>query len=252
LITYTPSKPIENLWTSCTWSGNPTLEEVAHAFYDQITDSIIAQCSEQSTLSTIANYQNEGAYFVYSRKYKCWYLWLMTPFFTPVRYNGATDAQPIGTGYFTELKFLAKSQPVDAWFNATSVQLIDIETSWKTPYIQRPLGHKANQQRLFFENTSSGYIEKIRVIFDNSDYNAPFGFYTQNSVTQINPNNFGDSSLDITANTSNQYKGLAGATGLGGSISVQHTLRKKSGSSSTQRQGIYGSILLVEDGNELF
>lgn len=247
-----PTRPIENLWAACTWSSNVLLPEVAHAFYDQITDSVIIQCSEQATLSNVANYENEGAYFVYSRKYKAWYLWLMTPMFTPVRYNEQTSAQPIGTAYFTELKFLAKSQPVDAWFNTSAVLLIDIETSWKTPYIQNEAGHKANQERMFFENTSSGYLEKIRVIFDNSDYNAPFGFYTQSMVTQINPNNFGDSTLDISTNSSNQYTGLAGATGIGGSISIQHTLKKKLGSSSDQRQSIYGSILLVEDGNELF
>lgn len=248
-----PTRPIENLWTSCVWSGNPTLPEAAHAFYDQITDSIIVQCSELSTLIQIGDYQNEGAYFVYSRKYKAWYLWLMTPFFTPIRYNDATSAQPVGTGYFTELKFLAKNQPVDAYFNATANVLIDIETSWKTPYIQSEgIAHKVNQQRLFFENTISGYFEKARVIFDYSDYNAPFGFYTQSMVTQINPNNYGDSTLDKNSNTSNQYNGLLGATGQGGGYSIQHTQKKKALSSSSQRQAIYGSILYVEDGKELF
>lgn len=248
-----PSRPIENLWTSCQWSANRNLPEVSHAFYDQITDSIIVQCSELNTLIQIANYENEGAYFVYSRKYKAWSLWLMTPLFTPVRYNSPTDSAPIGTGYFTELKFLATSQPVDSWFDSSTVQYIDIETSWKTPYIQSEgIAHKINQQRVFFENTNSGYFEMVRAIFDYSDYNAPFGFYTQSTVTPINPENFGSSTLDMNANSSSQYNGLLGAYGQGGSYSIQHTQKKKVGSNSSQRQAIYGCTLYVEDGKELY
>lgn len=242
-----PGRAIENIWSGVFWASSVALPEVSHSFYDPRLDAVITQCSEKSSgyinLGTIAEYQNEGLYFVYLRKYRAWAVWYATPMFAPFVY-------PYGTAYNGEIKTISYTDIVDQYDGSNT---IDIESSWKTPYFASAgPGAKVNGVRVFFENTVSGYFDKVRVIFDRSDYNSALGWYTQSMVTQVNPGNYGDSVNDAVAKSFNQYNPLIGASGIGGKFSIQFTQKRKSGSSSSQLQSIYDANVYLQPGGNLF
>ena len=250
-----PTRPIENLWNTATWKSSVSDQEVSHSFYMASIDAIITMSSEQSigslyAYTDIADYQNEGVYYVYFRKYNAWGIWFAPPFFTPVQDDGVGGFW--GTSYASEIRtFGGPAFMRDSFLGVD----IDVETSWKTPYLSLPGGNglKVNGVRLFFENTISGYFHKVRAIFDNSDYNSvPFGWYTQSTVAQYNPGNYGEASNDSGAHTYNQYNPFLGVGGSGGAVSLQFTMKPKSGSLYSQRQSIYAANLILEDAGEMF
>ena len=260
-----PTLPIENLWATIgVWSSNVSLPEVSHSFYEPYTDSIITQTS--SGLETIANYQSEGYYLVYLRKYNAWALWIMTPLFAPI-IQDSSGAGVFGTSYAAALKYLATSPYADGSievvdrYGIPSTSKIPIETSWKTPYFtSKGAVHKLNGVRVFWEqknylNTIAGYFYKLRTIFDYSDYNSKYGWYTQSTVTQSDPGNFNQSDANLTANTASQYNTMIGAAGVGGAFSIQFSQKSSSAAQAiteAQTHNIYAATCLVEEGSEVF
>lgn len=255
-----PSRPIENLYQAVYYDGiSTTNPEYAHCYYidkvgDLNVDAIVVQCSEKNTgaaaLSTIANYGNEAACFVYFRKYKAWALWLAPPFFAPIReVSDVFYGLSYQNGQITKL---ISTTMVDI-YGALSTE-IDIETSWKTSYLS-PFAGKAqrvNGVRPFFSNSKSGHFEKIAVIADLSDYNAPWGFYTQSNVTNVPPGISNAEGLDLPANTWGQYNAIAAPQVIGGAVSVQLTQKKTAGSIGTYSQSLYAAVAYIEDGGDLF
>ena len=229
---------------------------MSHTFYEPFFDAIITQCSEKNygnyQFGTIAEYENEGIYFVYFRKYQAWAVWFSTPIFAPVNIVSISGTDfAIGTGYLCELKDYVYNSSVDIY---DSINSISIETSWKTPYYI-PDGNlnRLNGTRIFFENSSAyGYIEKIRSIFNYSDYNSLMSWYTQSMVTQVNPAVFSDTNVDLPQQASNQYTTIAGTGGQGGAISLQITFKPRSGSVLNQIQNIYTLLSRLEIGGESF
>lgn len=253
-----PSWPIENIWAGTFWVNSAVLPETSHCYYDSVLDAIITQSSDLSSgpnnFGLVANYSNEAMCFVYFRKYRAWTVWFTTPFFAPVVSRGSGGTTELyGTGYITHIVKLTRGNAIDQVTDGSTNIDIPIEASWKTPYVSPFEGRlqKVNGIRPYFEHSLSGYLEKCRVVFDNSDYNSTLGWYTQSMVSQINPGNYQDSKLDIAARQWKQYHERLGGGGIGGGFSVQFTQRAKSSSSATQSQSLYAAVAYVEDGGEL-
>lgn len=250
-----PTRAIENIWQGTFWNRSHLQEEVSHSFYEPRLDAIISQASEKTTgpnnFGLIADYFNSAMWFVYFRKYQAWAVWFTPPCYAPV-----LEASDIlyGTSETGELVKLVHGSAIDQ-YNGVS-QTISVEGTWKTPYVfsQMGKGHKVNGVRVFFENTLSGYFEKIRTVFDYSDFNAVLGWYPQSNAYSplTNPGSYQDSQLDMDAKSYNQYQALAGATGVGGGFSLQFTQKPKASSDATQTQSIYAATCYVEEGGDLF
>jgi hypothetical protein len=259
-----PSRPIENLWQAQTWStdspsyvgntsGLNTNAHCSHAFYLGVVgstsvDAII--CQAQTDTLSIASYQNVSISFIYHRKYKAWSIWYSTPFFKPVRLQAGAYYALSNSG---EIVTLDDDNFVDE-YTGGGANTIEIETSWKTPYVSPFSGtnQKLEGVRPFWKNSVSGYFEKIRAIFDYSDYNAPYGFYTQSTVTQINPGKYNDGQFDLAANTWNHYNEFKTLGGLGAGFSLQFTMKRKAASAAAQSQQLYAASALVNDGGAIF
>lgn len=254
-----PTRPIENAWKSVLWYfGSTTNPEVSYCKYLKNLDVVLCSCFEKQPGGTsfpyFAEYGSEAVIFAYHKKYKAWTLWGIAPFFWPVFDVGTSTISAYGTSYRKEVTALTPGSIVDQ--NGTSGSLVDIsiETSWKTPYFAafEGVGNKVNSVRVWFENTISGYFEKVRAIFDYSDYNVSLGWYTQSTVTQVSPANYGDGKEDGANQASNQYHPIIGASGAGGGVSFQFTQKAKSGSSTTQNQSIYAATAYIEEAGELW
>ena len=129
----------------------------------------------------------------------------------------------------------------------------DIETSWKTPFISPFAGRvqKITGIRPYWQNTVSGYLHKIRAIFDYSDLNSNWGFYTQSSAAaQVNPGNYTEGQIDEGAVSWKWYNNLLPIEGMGGGFSVQITMKKKTGSTNSQIQNIGAVTAYVSDGGD--
>ena len=254
-----PTRPIENLYQAVDFVDSVFSTGRPHSYYiDKIDginiDAIVVQCSSKSSatasLQLIADYNNPSVCFVYFRKYKAWSLWFTSPFFAPVRQISSVY---YGTSSLNgQLTKLTASKAVDV--NGTTTSGFNIETSWKTPYMSpfSGLSQRVNGIRPFFANSVSGYMHQLELIADFSDFNAPWGFFTQETVATIAPENYSADSIDLPANSSAQYNAFGGPQVIGGGFSVQFTMRKKTGSSDTQTQSIYAATAYVEDGGELF
>jgi len=251
-----PSAPIENFWQSLLWGV--TYGSHGYCFYEPVLDAIICTDTNGTTTpyGTWGKY-NSGSvafgYLVYFRKYGAWAAWIGSPLVWPVQRLTSAPTEVYGGGYNNpEIKKLTHGNVVDQYSNTSTTTDFSIETSWKTPYYYGKVGTKLNGVRLFFENTVSGYLEKLRAIFDYSDYNSSYGWYTQSTATTINPGNYVDGAADLTANTWNQYSPFIGIGGQGGTFSLQFTQKPKSGSSATQTQNIYAAVAHIEPAGELF
>lgn len=249
-----PTIPIENFWQEWASGGSSNPEETHVYYIDKIgsvtLDAVIIQFSILGT-NYWANYQNEAGCLVYFRKYKAWALWLGSPFFKPVTY---AVNNYYGTGYNSSILKYDSTILKDQYSSSGTSTDISIEATWKTPYYSPYEGQyqKVNAVRSLFKNTISGFLEKIRVIFDFSDLNSSYGFYTQSTVTQINPGNYADGQIDIAAVSSNQYNVFKNVGAKGAGFSIQLTQKAKSGSSSTQEQGLFPASVLVESGGVIF
>jgi hypothetical protein len=253
-----PTKDVQNIWKA--FAPNS-------CWYISEMDSIVCMvASGSATTFNIFSWANYGYYtavtdnyfgwFVYNKRLKCFTFWAMPPTNTIC---GAQELDILGTGapkafYFPGIGSILQLDTAKAIDVTTLHGTIPIETSWKTPYFApfEGVGNKVNSVRVWFENTISGYFEKVRAIFDYSDYNSPLGWYTQSMVTQVNPANYGDGQNDGAAETANQYHPVIGASGQGGGVSFQFTQKAKSGSSTTQNQSIYAATAYIEEAGELW
>lgn len=95
-------------------------------------------------------------------------------------------------------------------------------------------------------------FEKIRAIFDYSDYNSVLGWWTQPSVTDVPPQIYADFQLTLPVSPSNQYNAWAGVGGCGGRVSIQFTQTVAGQNTNGAKQGIYAACAYIEDGSELF
>jgi hypothetical protein len=147
-----PSKQIQNLWQSLDWETTIADYRSTHIFYiknllnsddENITniDAIVFQSAYGAgpgeVLGSMANYENYSVYLAYMRQTKCWALWLMTHFYSPVR-QGADPNTIEALGSVGDIKTLMIGNLVDEYFSSgsSSVVDIDIECNWKTPFIQ--------------------------------------------------------------------------------------------------------------------
>jgi hypothetical protein len=141
---------------------------------------------------------------------------------------------------------------VDEYF-VTSTSTIPIEATWKTPYVEPfdSSNTKVNGVRIFFENTLNGYFERVRSIFDFSDYNSVLGWATQSMVTQIPPGKYGEGTVDAPVHTYNQYNPLVGGGASGGGVSFEFKAKRKEGTSDTQNLNLYAATALIEKGSDM-
>jgi hypothetical protein len=252
-----PSRPIENIWQDAYFVGTVSLPEASYVWYDKNLDAIITQVAEKTTGATdfgdIAEYQNEAIWFVYFRKYKAWAVWYTTFFYHPVLelngvYYGTSNAYP-------DIVKLQYDRLVDQYAGTTEIPIL---TSWKTPYFAGfdQGTQKVNGVRLFFDETITGEsettVEKTRLIFDYSDFNAVLGWWTQSSVTDVPPQTYADSQITLPVNTSGQYNAFIGVGGVGGRVSVQVNQTNPGTDTASTKQGIYGACAYIEDGGELW
>lgn len=260
-----PSMPIENLYQDVFWDGSYALPESAQAYYEPVTDAIVVQCSEKGSAGlTNFEYQNEGICFAYFRKYKAWALWAATPFFAPVINSGDIL---YATAYRSVINKLNPSTPtVDSWVynngGTNELSTIGIETSWKTPFasIAAGVGLNLKSARAWVQCKKSNLIYEIavdiyktRAIFDYSDANAPYSFYTQSMVTQVNPQKYTESKINLplpgAAVYDTYYSPLLQLGGDGGELSLQITFK---GATNGNSYSIYKLAALVEQGSEIF
>jgi len=249
-----PTRAIENLWTDAGWVDPGTADGGRpHVFYLKELDLIISQSGSGPSInfSAIANYAgmvNYG-YFVYHRKYKAFALWLSAPLAAGVQQNETSKVY-----YAPSFGGVARIATGVTEDTSVVIGTIKIETSWKTPYFApfSGVGNKLNNVRVWFSNSLTGYFEKVRSIFDFSDYNAPYAFYTQSTVTQVDPGNYGDSQENALSKAGAQYNPLLGPSGNGGGFSLQFTQKARLGSVEGQVQSIYAATALVEEAGDLF
>lgn len=258
------SKQIENLWRNCNWVSSHASTSGSYAFYDSNYDAFIFNTRNDDLVSDVANYMPNATstektiFLVYFRKYQSWALWLAPRFTTPLIGVGGTLASfAYGIAQATDNKYvimqmnLATDLASDITEDGTE---IDITTSWKTPFINAFRGNiqKVAGVRPYFLSSVNGFLNKIRLIFDYSDYNSqPYGFYTQPTVTQINPGNYADAQVDVPTTTWDNYSPFSSVSGAGGGVSLQITQQRKTGSADTQLNEIYSATMYVEDGGEM-
>lgn len=246
-----PTRPVQNLWGALLWRTFTGIEP-ANCFYFSDYDCIVCQCGQKNTahLDLIANYGNQSAALVYFKQYKAWALWLMPPFNWPVIGTVALDNA-------NSLVNLVTNIMVDKFTAGPAELFFEIETSWKSPYYFP----QAGVNRLFagvkpyfreFKQPNDAMtisLELIRAIFDLSDYNSPFGFYTQSMVFQINPKNFTYGTIIIPENSGfppNIYTEYCGVGGNGAGVSIQFT--QKGIQNIFNDQGIYLAALYFDEG----
>lgn len=234
-----PSLPVEDIWQGVTWTGTITTQAIGHVFYDPVLDAIVSSCSDRTAGPTdfnqIFNTQHDQLSFVYHRKYKAWAVWGFTyPFYAPVL-ESATEVL-YGSGTQREIMKLNEDSIEDTYIDNATGESSAVVGTWKTPYVTPGYLIKLNGCRVFFENTDSGYFEKVRSIFDYSDYNTPLGWDPQpgSDGDGTVPGNKNDSSIDTEALDSGQYNDMAGCGGMGGSLSMQFTLKAREGGIKTQ------------------
>ena len=260
-----PSLPIENLYQDVFWDGSFGLPEVSQAYYEPTLDAVIVQCSEKGSAGlTNFEYQNEAVCFAYFRKYRAWALWAATPFFAPV--INAGDVL-YATAYRAVINKINPTTPtVDSYVynngGTNELRTIGVETSWKTPFASLDagvgLGLKSARAWVQCKKSNLVYeipvdIYKTRAIFDYSDINAPYGFYTQSMVTQINPQKYTESKINLplpgAAVYDTYYNPVLQLGGDGGELSLQITFK---GVLNGNSYSIYKLAALVEQGSEIF
>jgi hypothetical protein len=262
-----PTRPIENLWASCLWQYSATNNTVlnSHIFYYEPYDAIICQCSSSSLVKTgtaqIADYETDAVYFVYHKKYRAWALWLMAPLYSPIvgqsSYSTRDQTYIYGQGLTDQIRSIGTASfPRQVNYDTITLSpdvKVKIETSWKTPYFANPKGllQKITGLRPFFSDTVEGFFDKIRIIFDYSDQNTLYGFYSQSNAPIVRvPSNYADAQILVPTVESDQYSPYVSISGIGGQGSVQFTQGGDSTATSNDinTQEIYGAAVYVEDG----
>ncbi len=270
-----PSLPIENLWQAQEFVGAVAAPRNSACYLPNI-DAIMVNFGGFDPSYLIAGYIapypiapvpiSRGC-LVYFRKYKSWSLWLMNPFDAPIRLMGTPATgddylygikNQIVTGLLAAKLYRIKyteNSSADTDLNVVGADVeTDICTSWKTPYINAFGGNvqKVTGFRPFYQSSLNGYLFLARVIFDYTDYNAPYGFYTQpNAPAQINPGNYAEGSIDMETQSWDNYNPFGNVPGVGGGVSLQISQKRKTGSVNTQLNEIYAATIYLTDGGEM-
>lgn len=260
-----PSIAIQNLIQDQKASLLVEYEETDGCFYISELDAICCSYNVFANASTWAKLvptqfftTPQPASLLYFRKYKAWGLWLTPEFSAPFRsattgriYAASAPVNSGGAGIVTYNLYYTDPLSYSAYDG--SYGNTPITTSWKTPFINAFAGkiQKVVGCRPFFQSSLNGYLEKLRIIFDYSDYNSPYGFYTQPTATQINPENYSDANIDVPTQQSDNYSPYSSISGSGGGVSLQITQQAKSGSNSSQLNEIYAATLYVQDGGDM-
>lgn len=261
-----PSLPIENLWQGVQWIGSesPISDINSHCFYYEPLDAIFCQALTAFTnLIQCFDYEGGTAYFVYLRKYRAWAFCPTARFNHPVKTTSTVAYGLTTLGLLQMASDSASSLDKTIYFDGANWTLKDlpIETSWKTPYafLERGIGFILKSVRGWFEiqgpNTTSVSIEKSRAIFDHSDLNAPWGFYTQSMVTQINPGRYNETKTTMQYLNYNQYQPSIVLGGDGSCLSMQTTFKGAAASGGYAGgfvNSIYNLSALVQPGSEIF
>ena len=242
-----PSINIDNLWQSVTWDFGTfsIFPEYSHFYFNSTINAVICQCFEKGFLGNVGQYGSEPCTFVYSLEYKAWTMWLNAPMFAPIINN------IYGFGYDGGYSQLSFAEEIDTNMDGTSYPII---TSWKTPYLSPQSGKNRllSGVKPFFKNVSDGVLATLRAIFDFSDYNNTFGFYSQPSATTVTPPAYyTDGSIIVNPQSSGIYTEFAGLGGNGAAFSIQFTqVGADTLTFPYQRQTIYkASALLTEGAN---
>lgn len=261
-----PTVAIENLWQSqigafpignkynrCDCVYIPNLDAICCNW------NTFAPANSWAKLTSITYFFDtvQGIKLLYFRKYKAWALWLAPDINYPYRLEN--DFYLYGVSTPTQGSFSTNATYDIRFFNlGTQISVDDfnnnpITTSWKTPFINAFAGRvqRVIGVRPFFQSAVNGFLEKLRIIYDYSDYNSPYGFYTQPTVTQINPENYADAQIDVPTQQSDNYSPFVGLSGSGGGVSLQITQQRKTGSADNQLNEIYSATLYVEDGGDM-
>jgi hypothetical protein len=269
-----PSAAVENLWRNQDAGSSPNANTLPFCFYLKELDACVFAFPDGVGDDLWAEYSDLGfgqnGLLVYFRKYKAWALWMSIKVNYPAIVYSGTGETYIGsglnsnsgslTGKWNVYRLATRSNSTNILYDVFSdppytTDFTAITTSWKTPFINAFAGRmqKVCGVRPFFQSAINGYLEKIRIIFDYTDYNSPFGFYTQPTVTQINPGNFADAQADIPTQTWDNYNPFVSVAGAGGGVSLQITQQSKSGVSVTTQQlnEIYSATLYIEDGGDM-
>lgn len=245
-----PSAPIQNFWRDISWSqGN-----AAAIHYYAPFDAILCNTGSLGmglglTLRSIADYRSNNAIIAYFRRYKAWAVWFLAPYMYPIR-------EGIAVGENASLFSLNQQMSVDNYVEDGVEGNIPIETSWKTPfyYPQRAININLNSVKPYFYNTLAAAvgvkasIKLLRAIYDLTDYNALYGFYTQESVVAVNPGIYTSGSLHLQTLSYKQYTNSVGLSGNGAGVSIQFTQERNSGSTASQTMGIYQASMNLNDG----
>lgn len=256
-----PTRPIENIWQLASWNTFPfpTNQESPYVTYYEPLDCIIVNCYNGyagfpgfDILNNIAFYQNESIYFVYFRKYNAWTIWMNTPFKFPIVQTGSVIQGVSDVGSVVQYNL---QRVFDQYYYQNSgLRYLPITTSWKTPYYYPQSGKTRNVAGVqpFYRNTENGDFHLVQIIFDQSDLNAPFGFYSQPTAsTPILPAIYTDGTINLTSQSSNVYRGFCGVGGEGACFSAQFTQEPNgTGYESDLQMQIYlASISFTEGAN---
>lgn len=248
----TPSKLIDNLWvTNTIWrdDSNYDFEIRSNSFYLPTIDAILCRPIQNTMIDDVADYGGVSyGLLVYFRKYNAWALWACAPIFAPVRDVG--NGQIRGVCYNELCSMTYDSVQFPSYTVDTAVDPIEIETSWKTPYFNAVAGvvQTVTGVRVLFGNIYHGFLEKLRIIFDYSDFNNWYGFYTQSTVSQINPENYADDSI-ANSEIKTTYNLFSSVSGQGGGVSLQVT--QKGNVSEEVSQEVLGAIIYITDGGDM-
>lgn len=228
-----PTRPIENIWQLASWNSAifQLNQESPFVTYYEPLDCIIVNCYNgyagfpgYNILENIAFYQNESIYFVYYRKYQAWSIWMNTPFKFPIVQNGAVIQGVSDVG--SVVQYNLQRVYDQYYYQNNGLAYIPITTSWKTPYFYPQSGKTRNVAGVqpFYRNTENGDFHLAQIIFDQSDLNAPFGFYSQpTAFTPILPAIYTDGSISLAPQSSDVYRGFCGIGGEGACFSAQFT-----------------------------
>jgi len=259
-----PSRPVENLWQSFGWALLSGANR-SYAAYIPAYDIIVCvpvsvgDSVGGSRLNLIGAYGTTTYALVYHRKYNAWSAWLSAPLRWPVTTRTATGtdlAQTYFSGLTAEAVRLSPNAVTANTMNDYQANAIvaTVEATVKTAFYSQFDGMLNIQKgcRAWYQNSLNGNLALARAIYDYSDLNAPWGWYTQSTVTAINPNNYAETVTAGVANTAATYNRLLGLYGSGGGLSVQITQRPGAGESAVQTQKLLALTALIEEGTEFF
>lgn len=229
-----PTRPIENIWQLVNWNSTRfnLNQNGPFCFYYAPLDCIVVATNTGLTdpnfdLNTkIAFYQNETIYFVYFRKYNAWGVWLNTALKYPVIPNAISGVIEAVSDTGSIVKYNENRVFDEYHYQNTGLRYLPITTSWKTPYYYPQSGKTRNVAGVqpFYRNVENGDFNLIRVIFDQSDMNAPFGFYSQpTAVSPVLPGRFTFGNISVAPQSTNVYREFCGVGGEGACFSVQFT-----------------------------